>query len=545
MRKIDGRGVSRHMPAADDRRTPDRESRTPPPLDHPASPLAPLPPSLRVAQGSAAARPRAALPVLQPRPAGAREANASSVPATLRPSVLPADRHTLEERCHIIANSTVRTRGKEIEALRRSYEARSGTKTSRRAFVAFLYDWTTRRSGVSAHPTDQPDITRFTGKLHGSMSTTHVLRRDHEDGSLADLRVARDDSDAQVQALTKAMIHAARLARSKNYGQPTEKLAAHLRDLWNRTDTRRQEFHELYEACCKMPGNRHLSGEKFLQSLHELVDAPEARRSPAVNGIERCAIEPPFAGGRRIELLRRVYPDGSLADIRLLQPGQDENRLRDDMETAAMKAGVNAVPYSAHDVKRQRWKRIWRAIEPNFKAALPAFQELVRTSGELVSGRGSDFVRYMDDLCGKTPGVVLDAPRRITRHRIELPGGRSVALLRREDDNGLAMLMRLRDDLSDQATVLEAMIAKMPNRKAAAGVAPPSARSARGHAPASGTTLRTACHSAYLLKQALERMVENQRRSRYLFDGVEQASGLQGKVVRSWFDDQGGSSGHR
>jgi hypothetical protein len=424
-----------------------------------------------------------------------------------------------------------------LEQLHQRYTKASGEMMPLRKFVGNLLELMGGKDAL-ARPMREPGIVHFTLKLHKDLPQVHLLMRSEEDGSLGNLRVATTGADAEVSRICKQMdakamrTHARWLkaAAEDKVGQAGQ----HFHSLW--VGPRKDEFLELYEECRKQPGQRYLSGGQFLQMFPRLVAEQHAQReTTAVESIDRFNIKLPVPSGRRVDVLLRFGPDGSLADIRLLSSPQEERHKLDAMQTSERSMLVRADPQarakvSSAVIRVQRRAKLWRARREQFAPEYAAFCEVARKSGKRVPS-GVTFMKHVSDLCDADEGTVLDEGKGITHHEVLIEGSaKRVTLLVGKDEHGLAAVERVGNGLSETKALKAIRVAMQKSEAQASASAAPLV---------SPSTDRPTRMRAFHLQHALERVIENLQHSRDPFDGLEEATGLPGKVLRSWLDHEG------
>lgn len=526
--------------------------------------LAPRPQASRAAQAGTSARPRVALPASGPSASSTRPAlpfaAAGASPAN---STVPAPKKRwLSENMSDLWKAA--TRRNEFEPSRLAYVGFTRSDITGAKFLARIVTLTEERDAPPL-PTDKPDIKRHVIHIEGVADPVHVLRRDREDGSIADLRIAKSGADKDVRQATRQMEQTAnRGAKQRARPRPTAapkdveaasaaKAAHHAAYVvWRK---RKNEFGDLFATCQKQPGNKKLTGPTLLMRVHELTDKAVAQQT-GVEGIQRFDIELPGVNGT-IGVLRRLHDDGALADLHLAPPDAQLGHMLDSMSKEAKKSQTKLNPELPRAKKQQpaevvRLEGLWQTLRQSLDGQSKAYLDHQRARNPSYQNSAQLFVRHLNDLCDKAPGVVVDEAHHITRHEV-IPEGSDtpIVLLRRSDENGLAIMRHVGQDRTAQAEAVksivtqvrrQATVAKRPAAAAASEASRPAKRARVVDLPAADApTYASKVQSARQLRQALALMVENKRNGQpVLLTGVEARTGVSESALRNWLDHDGG-----
>ncbi|MBW8832501.1 MAG: hypothetical protein JF606_24500 [Burkholderiales bacterium] len=154
--------------------------------------------------GATSARPRNAV-----LPAGVVAASAPQPAAQLPAAGAPADASAAASQAHARHRMDKlwiksASRQAELEPLRQAY-IRAGKDAIPGPQFLRLVHFLTTQADAPPLATGKADIHRHVVEIPGTGSPVHVLRRDHADGSLADLRIAKSGAAADVGQAAAAM----------------------------------------------------------------------------------------------------------------------------------------------------------------------------------------------------------------------------------------------------------------------------------------------------------------------------------------------------
>jgi hypothetical protein len=484
-------------------------------------------------------RPRAALP------AGPQRAGA--VPGPSRPSsdagtAAKKRVYTPEQQFRMRLARSWKRQATDHGRLLGCYQRAFGAKKSGADLLLALAEATGAAGGAQGLPTPVPQVERFAVKLSGDMPAAQVLLWKEPDGTIGHVRIARSDKPEHVAKAAGELLAAARNHLSVTSAtEESGGTRSQLRQLWQRR--RSPELDAITEAWHRLPGRELLADFHVVDYLHGLAKAPGARGLPTDGvGIQRFIVDVPGIA-TPVDLLLREQADGTLGDlrlvpanaarlpwlVRLMEKGEATSASR---KTAAPKQG----PRNADS--------LWSPLKVRLAAEFGAFRESRRQKSERIPAPGA-FVKYLDALCTASgEGAVVDASLDIRRFVVTPEGSaRSITLLRREDERGLAGLRAVADDLSDEQAMTKDL--QRYARPAAAGAAPADAVAAspiravapaEPSAPAGGRAMR----DAWQLKQVLEVVVANKRRGASdVLAGADQASGVPDRELRRWLGPDG------
>lgn len=414
-------------------------------------------------------------------------------------------------------------------------------------------------------PTGKPGIHRHVVQIPGTLKPVHVLRRDQDGGSLADLRVAESGSEADVrrlastmhrQAGSRAAVRAGVLARLDETASSSAAAenAAPQRTPYQRVwRSRRQELRALHTEYLEKSHREHkLTGADFVRLVQQRAEESGVREPTGVEGIDRCLVPMPELG-RDIQLLMHRDPGGELTDLHLLPSIEEEPHLLDKMEIFQNRRPSNSSSTSSQQVRSTQDQRdsnhlltLWEHLGPPLEAPFQAYVQRRHAQHESHAGI-IPFVRHLNELCNTAGGAVVDAEHGITRHVLVLEGSdKPVTLLRRVDDEGRPTLRHVGRGPMDEVMTIRNIVGRMqagkPNAQRSARAEPrPAAPPHAAAMPASPAGTRAArIQRADQLTRALEAMVANKAAGkRNLLEGADQASGMAGPTLRSWFTHDG------
>ncbi len=444
----------------------------------------------------------------------------------------------------------------EFEPLRQAY-IRAGNEAIPGPEFLRLVHFLTTQAKAPALPTGRPGIHRHEVEIPGTAGLVQVLRRDHADGSLADLRIARSGAEADVRQTAATMQRGAdkrvatragllaKAGRTAGPSAPARDAAPQQTPHQRVWKARRQQLRALHTAYAQtLPGKRKFSGADFLELLEQLAGQPRASQPTNVAGIDRCLVRLPRLD-QDVRFLIRRDAGGELTDLHLLTSIEEEGHVLDKMETVRKRHATNAlanrVQYTREDSDSKHLRDLWDHLGPHLQAPFEAYVQRRHALHESHAGINT-FVRHLDDLCKKEGGTLVNAEHGIARHVLALEGSdRPVTLLRRVSAEGALTLRHVGRGLMDEVATIRNMIGRMQasitndQRAARAETRPAGVPPAAEPAGARARRLTRADQ----LTLALEAMVANKSSGKPLLEGAEQAAGVPGPTLRSWFTHEG------
>lgn len=450
------------------------------------------------------------------------------------------------------------TRQVEFEPLRKAYNRATGKSLEGAPFLRLVHFLTTRPE-APALPTGVPGIHRHVIQLPGTSGMVHVLRRDQDDGLLADLRIPPSDQPADVRKLAKAMqdralknavTRTAMLAvnarrreaegSSAPVGNARRKRSSH-QQLWL---TRRPQLAPLYKQYVENSrGKRRFTGGDFVKLLQQGAGQPGASVPTGTEGIDRCNVRLPGID-RDIRFLMHCDADGHLTDLRLLPSAAEEPHLIDMMVShqkrrAALSgrqaAGTREKRYT--HLQRSQWTHLGQPLQAQYRAHLQRMHAQHESHAGIIT-----FLRELNELCDKDGGTLVNAKHGITRHVLMLEGSdKPVTLLRRITADGRPPTLRhVGPGLMDEAMTINDIIGhlrastSLTERRAPAEAGPSALPPAQPR-----VRVERRLH-ANQIARALEVMVANKAAGKQnLLEGADRTVGVDGPTIRSWFTHDG------
>jgi hypothetical protein len=523
----------------------------------PARPRAPQDPA-----GTLSARPRnavlpASVPAASAQPVAPQPlAGASADASAASPPRL--DRAPLSRLKFLWGGSG--TRQVEFEPLRQAYIRDTNKPIEGRHFLRLVYFLTTK-ADVPAQSTGVPGIQRHAVQVPGTRGAVQVLRRDDDDGILADLRIAKSAEPADVRKLATEMQRQAEksavrikslratLAKRKKPGSssglPWKQRQTPQQRVWSFRKSDLASLHKEYVETLR--GKKTFTGPQLIELLQQRAGQPDASEPTGMAGIDRCSVRLPGID-RDIRFLMHREPGGTLTDLHLLPSTELEPYVLDTMATfqrqrkTRLSRKVATTPEELYaTAQRDQWVRLKPALQAQFDAHVQGLHSQHESHAGITT-----FMRHLDEACQKDGGKVVDPQHGITRHVLQLEGSdEPVTLLRRATSVGPPTLRHVGSGPMDEALVIADIVRDIRARKArtereAQAQSPPAALSPATEPPARTRSIANRRARADQITRALEVMVANKAAGRpNLLEGADAAAGFDGPRLRSWFAHDG------
>lgn len=452
------------------------------------------------------------------------------------------------------------SRQAEFEPLRQAYIRAQNDPVEGYQFLRLVHLLTTK-TDAPAQPTAVPGIQCHVVQIPGTRGAVHVLRRDDDDGVLADLRIPKSSAPAdvrkaanamKVQAQRRAASRAGQIAWRERVGSSSAAASGEARQktpqqhVWS---LRKKQLAPLHEAYVKtLRGKQKFTGADFVQRLLQRAGRPGASEPTDADGIDRCLVSLPGLD-RNIRFLVHRDPGGELTDLRLLPSLKQEPYELDAMAVFQQRriSKANRQPrHMRESVYNRQLRSLWEHLGPHLQAQFNAFEQRMHSRHESRAEINA-FLRCLDGACNKEGGTLVNAEHGITRHVLTLEGSdKPVTLLRRVMADGPPNLRHVGAGLMDEALTITDMIGQIRRRATRAERAPQAAAGPAALPASTGpVTVRPATRKdrrpgASQLARALELMAANKAAGRHnLLEGADRASGMDGPTLRSWFAHDG------